>query len=89
MNISVYLQAFPCILVHLRTLRTSMYVFVYLCMHLHVCLNVSVFLYIYFIWSRIRSFALRIIMGSGFDDWICWHFLTITINCKSTEAITL
>jgi hypothetical protein len=26
------------------------------------------------------GFAWRITMGSGFDDWIYWHFFTITIN---------
>jgi hypothetical protein len=24
-------------------------------------------------------------MGSGFDDWIYWHFFTITINSNSSH----
>jgi hypothetical protein len=29
--------------------------------------------------------AWLIIMGSGFDDWICWHFFTITLNYNSSH----
>jgi hypothetical protein len=28
------------------------------------------------------------IMGSGFDDWIYWHFFTITINYNSSQSMT-
>jgi hypothetical protein len=24
-------------------------------------------------------------MGSGFDDWVYWHFFTITVNYKSSH----
>jgi hypothetical protein len=24
-------------------------------------------------------------MGSGFDDWVYWHFFTITVNCNSSH----
>jgi hypothetical protein len=29
-----------------------------------------------------------IIRGSGLDDWIYWHFFTITINCNSSQSTT-
>jgi hypothetical protein len=35
---------------------------------------------------RYKWFAWLIIMGSGFDDWIYWHFFTITINCNSSHS---
>jgi hypothetical protein len=28
-----------------------------------------------------------IIMGSGFDDWVYWHFYTITLNYYSSQSI--
>jgi hypothetical protein len=28
-----------------------------------------------------------IIMGSGFNDWVYWHFFTITINYYSSQSI--
>jgi hypothetical protein len=28
-------------------------------------------------------------MGSGLDDWIYWHFFTITINYESSQSITV
>jgi hypothetical protein len=28
--------------------------------------------------------AWRIIMCSGFDDWVYWHFFKITVSCKSS-----
>jgi hypothetical protein len=36
-----------------------------------------------------RVFAWPIIMGSRFDDWIYWHFFTITLhyNCSHIELI--
>jgi hypothetical protein len=24
-------------------------------------------------------------MGSGFDDWVYWHFFTIAVNCNSSH----
>jgi hypothetical protein len=33
--------------------------------------------------------AWRIIMGSRFDDWIYWHFFTITINYGSSQLMTV
>jgi hypothetical protein len=30
---------------------------------------------------------LQIIMGSGFDDWVYWHFFTVTINYYSSHTI--
>jgi hypothetical protein len=30
-------------------------------------------------------FAWLIIVGSGYDDWVYWHFITITINCNSSH----
>jgi hypothetical protein len=57
-------------------------------------------LYIYFLDFGIFSFrisfvhfniatysglAWRIIMGSGIDDWIYWHFFTITVNRHSSH----
>jgi hypothetical protein len=32
-----------------------------------------------------KGFALLIIMGSEFDDWIYWHFFIITINYSSSH----
>jgi hypothetical protein len=29
----------------------------------------------------------EIIVGSAFDDWVYWHFFTITINYYSSESI--
>jgi hypothetical protein len=31
------------------------------------------------------GFAWLIIMGSGFDDWVYWHFFTITVNYNSSH----
>jgi hypothetical protein len=31
------------------------------------------------------EFAWLIIMGSGFDDWVYWHFFTITLNYNSSN----
>jgi hypothetical protein len=28
-------------------------------------------------------------MGSGFDDWIYWHFITITINYDGSQSMTV
>jgi hypothetical protein len=28
-------------------------------------------------------------MGSGFDDWVYWHFFTIKINCNSSQSVTV
>jgi hypothetical protein len=28
-------------------------------------------------------------MGSGFDDWIYWHFFTITVNYDSSQSMTV
>jgi hypothetical protein len=45
-------------------------------------------------WHRIRKYChvwgvpWRIIMGSGLDDWICWHFFTITTNYNSSQSVT-
>jgi hypothetical protein len=33
--------------------------------------------------------AWLIIEGSGFDDWIYWHFFTITINYDSSHSVTV
>jgi hypothetical protein len=30
-----------------------------------------------------KGLAWRIITGSGFDDWLYWHFFTITVNYNS------
>jgi hypothetical protein len=30
-----------------------------------------------------------IIMGLGFDDWVYWHFFTITINYDSSQSVTV
>jgi hypothetical protein len=32
-----------------------------------------------------KGFAWLIIMGSGFDVWIYWHFFTITVNYKNSH----
>jgi hypothetical protein len=32
-----------------------------------------------------QGFAWLIIMGSGFDNWVYWHFFTITVNYKSSH----
>jgi hypothetical protein len=40
------------------------------------------------IWRHIvmcSGFAWLIITGSGFDDWIYWHFFTITVNYNSSQ----
>jgi hypothetical protein len=38
----------------------------------------------YFIFCQIW----RIIMCSGFDDWIYWHFFTIAISYNSSQSMT-
>jgi hypothetical protein len=35
------------------------------------------------------GFAWLIIMGSKLDDWIYWHFFTITINYNSSQSMTV
>jgi hypothetical protein len=27
-------------------------------------------------------------MSSGLDEWICWHFFTITINYDNSQSVT-
>jgi hypothetical protein len=34
-------------------------------------------------------FAWLMIMGSGFDDWIYWHFFTITVLYDSAQSMTV
>jgi hypothetical protein len=34
------------------------------------------------------SFAWLMVMGSGFDDWVYWHFCTIIINYDSLQSMT-
>jgi hypothetical protein len=36
-------------------------------------------------YCHISGLSWRIIMGSGLDDWIYWHFFTITINHDSSR----
>jgi hypothetical protein len=36
-----------------------------------------------------EGLAWLIIMGSGFDDWIYWHFFTITVNYDSSQSMTV
>jgi hypothetical protein len=42
-----------------------------------------------FLWRYVMNIATYtglsclIIMGSGFDDWVYWHFFTITVNYNS------
>jgi hypothetical protein len=36
-----------------------------------------------------KGLAWLIIMGSGFDEWIYWHFFTTTINYDSSQSMTL
>jgi hypothetical protein len=52
-----------------------MYIYIYI--YIYVCVCVCVVTY--------SGFAWLIIMGSGFDDWIYWHFFTITVNCNSSH----
>jgi hypothetical protein len=35
------------------------------------------------------GFAWQIIMVSGLDDWIYWHFFTITVNYDSSQSMTV
>jgi hypothetical protein len=49
-------------------------------LHNHHCENLKSYILNCCILSRIRGLAWRIIMGSGFDDWIYWHFFTITAH---------
>jgi hypothetical protein len=35
--------------------------------------------------SRIKGLAWLIIMGSGFDDWVYWHFFIITVDYNSSH----
>jgi presenilin-like A22 family membrane protease len=46
--------------------------------------NISI-IYIYIYIVTHMGLALLIIMGSGFDDWIYWHFFTITVSYKSSH----
>jgi hypothetical protein len=39
--------------------------------------------------SRIRGFAWQIIMGSGLDVWIYWHFFTITVDYDNLKSMTV
>jgi hypothetical protein len=39
------------------------------------------------LYCHVFGVAWLIIMGSGFDDWIYWHFFTITINYYSSYSI--
>jgi hypothetical protein len=38
------------------------------------------------IYCHVLGVAWRITMGSGFDDWIYFHFFTITVACKSSHT---
>jgi hypothetical protein len=40
-------------------------------------------------YCHVLGVAWLIIMGSGLDDWIYWHFCTITINYYSSESISI
>jgi hypothetical protein len=37
------------------------------------------------IYCHISGLAWQIIMGSGFNDWIYWHFFIITVNYNSSH----
>jgi hypothetical protein len=43
--------------------------------------NIVLFTYI----VTYSGLAYLIIMGSGFDDWIYWHFFAITVDCNSSH----
>jgi hypothetical protein len=36
-----------------------------------------------------KGLSWLVIVSSGFDDWIYWHFFTITINYDSLQSVTL
>jgi hypothetical protein len=37
--------------------------------------------------SHVLGFSWLLIMSSGFDDWVYWHFFTVTINYYSSHTI--
>jgi hypothetical protein len=39
--------------------------------------DISIFTY--------KGFAWQIIVDSGFDEWVYWHFFTITVNYNSSH----
>jgi hypothetical protein len=59
--------------------------------YLKVCLcntDAMCFLYSKNIVTHSR-FEWLIIMGSGFCDWVCWHFFTIAINYNSSQPMAV